>query len=164
MRKFLLILIVLTVLPFAVFAEWAFGPAAFLKSPVLVGQPVDVDNLNVNQFSFGADARLKVAFFQGEALLLLSLGEQSSINSYLNVGVALDIAFVRLSLGAGPNINFNLGSNSFVQAGFNAKAGVDFMLGDVSLGMSYIMALNVDNGPYVDTGSGLLGIQLLFWL
>ncbi len=164
MKKKLLILIVLIVLPFAVFAEWGIGPAAFLKSPVLVGQPVDADNLNVNQFSFGADARLKVAIFQGEALLLLSLGEQTSINSYLNVGLAVDIAFVRLSLGVGPNFNFNLGSNSLVQAGFNTKAGVDFMLGDVSLGMSYIMALNVDNGLYVDTVCGLLGIQLVFWL
>jgi len=164
MKKILLIFFVLIILPIAAFAEWGIGPAAFIKSPVLVGQPLDTDNLNVTQFSFGPDFRLKVIIFQAEALLLLSLGPVNSINGYLDVGLAVDIAIVRLSLGVGPNINFNLGPNSLVQAGFNAKAGIDFKLGPVSLGLSYIMALNVNNQIYVNTGSGLLGIQVLFWL
>ncbi len=164
MKKLLLILCVLIIVPIGAFADWGIGPAAFLKSPVLVGQPIDTTNLNVNQFIFGADLRFKASVFQAEALLLYAPGEYSSINGYFDVGIAVDVAIVRLSLGVGPNINFNLRPNSLVQAGFNAKAGVDLMLGPVSLGLSYIMALNINNGVYINTGSGLLGIQVLFWL
>jgi hypothetical protein len=78
--------------------------------------------------------------------------------------VALDVAILRLSLGIGPNFVYNLGgSSSPWQAGLNAKVGADLKLGPVSLGLSYIMAMNLDNGFYVRTASGLLGAQVLFW-
>lgn len=165
MKRLLVILAVLTILPSMAFAQLGFGPAAFLKSPVLVGQPVDVDQLNVNQFSFGGDVRYRVGWFQAEGLVLYSLGEVSSLDAFLDAGVVVDIAIVSLSLGAGPNFTYNLGSDSPVQAGFNAKAGVDVWLGPVSVGVSYIMAMKVDDDfkVSVQTSSGLLGAQVLFW-
>jgi len=72
MRKLVLVLCVLAILPVAVFAEWGIGGAAFYKSPILLGQPIDTSNVNVNQFSFGGDLRLKLAWFQAEALVLYS--------------------------------------------------------------------------------------------
>lgn len=163
MRKLILIL-VLVILPVAVFADWGIGGAAFYKSPVLLGQPIDTSNLNVDQFSFGGDLRFKLSFFQAEALLLYSAGDTNSINAYLDAGLALDVAILRLSLGAGPNFTYNFGESSPVQAGLNAKVGADVMLGPISLGLSYIMALNLNNGLYINTGSGLVGVQVLFWM
>jgi hypothetical protein len=163
MRKLILIL-VLVILPVAVFADWGIGGAAFYKSPVLLGQPIDTSNLNVDQFSFGGDLRFKLSFFQAEALLLYSAGDTNSLNAYLDAGLALDVAILRLSLGAGPNFTYNFGESSPVQAGLNAKVGADVMLGPISLGLSYIMALNLNNGLYINTGSGLLGVQVLFWM
>jgi len=164
MKKLFLILAIVVILPVAVFAEWGVGGAAFYKSPVLLGQPVDLGNLNVDQFSFGGDVRLKLGWFQAEGLLLYSAGDIDSLNLFLDAGVALDLAFLRLSLGAGPNFTNNFGQSPAVQAGLNAKVGADVKLGPISLGLSYIMSLNIDNGIDIATSSGLLGIQVLFWL
>ncbi len=164
MRKLVLVLAVLCIFSVAAFAEWGIGGAAFYKSPVLIGQPLDTANVNVNQFSFGGDLRFKLAWFQAEGLLLYSAGDVQSLNMYLDGGVALDVAILRLSLGIGPNFVANLGQSSFLQAGLNAKIGADIKLGSISVGASYIMALNLANGVNVQTSSGLLGIQVLFWM
>jgi hypothetical protein len=164
MKKLILILIVLVILPVAVFADFGIGGAAFYKSPVLVGQPIDTNNLNVDQFSFGGDLRYKLGWFQAEALALFSTGSLSSFNLYLDAGLALDIAILRLSLGGGPNFAINFDESTAIQAGLNAKIGADIVLGPVSFGLSYIMALNIKNSVSVQTSTGLLGAQVLFWL
>jgi hypothetical protein len=164
MKRLILILGILVILPTAVFADGAIGGAVFYKSPVLLGQSVDTENLNVNQFTFGGDARLKLTWFQAEALLLYSAGDVNSLNLFLDAGVALDVAILRLSAGAGPDFVFNFGEDSPAQAGLNAKIGADLMFGPISVGLSYIMAMNIDNGLYVRTSSGLLGAQVLFWM
>jgi hypothetical protein len=164
MRKLVLVFAVLCIFSVAAFAEWGIGGAAFYKSPVLIGQPLDTANVNVNQFSFGGDLRFKLAWFQAEGLLLYSAGDVQSLNMYLDGGVALDVAILRLSLGIGPNFVANFGQSSILQAGLNAKIGADIKLGSISVGASYIMALNLANGVNVQTSSGLLGVQVLFWM
>lgn len=166
MRKLVLVLLlaVLAMLPVAVFAELGIGGAAFYKSPVLIGQSTDTDNLNVNRISFGGDLRFKLSWFQAEALLLYSAGDVSSLNAYLDAGLALNVAIVRLSLGVGPNFTYAFDESSPAQAGLNAKVGADLVIGPISFGLSDIMAMNIDNGLYVNTGSGLLGAQVLFWM
>ena len=164
MRRLVLILAVLAILPAAVFADWGIGGAAFYKSPVLLGQSVDASNVNVNQFSFGGDLRFKLSWFQAEGLLLYSAGDIQSLNLYLDAGLALDVAILRLSLGIGPNFVYNFNQSSPAQAGLNAKIGADLMLGPISVGASYIMVLNLSNGVNVQTKSGLLGVEVLFWL
>jgi hypothetical protein len=173
MRKLVLILVVLVILPVAVFADsappslisWGIGPAVFYKSPVLLGQPTDTNNLNVNQFNFGGDLRLKVSLFQAEALVLYATGNGvNSFNTYLDGGLAVDIAILRLDLGIGPNFVYNSDSNSGAQVGLNAKVGADILLGPISVGLSYIMELNINNGVQVSTGSGLLGLNVMFWM
>jgi len=163
-KKLVLILAVLVILPGAVFAQVGIGGAAFYKSPYLLGSVPDVGNINVNQFVFGGDLRVKLSIFQAEALLLYSAGEVSSINAYLDAGLALDIAIVRLSLGAGPNLTFTFGDSAPVQAGLNAKLGADIVIGPISFGLSYIMALSLQNGIHPTTTSGLLGAQVLYWI
>jgi len=167
MRKIVLVVVVLMVLSTMAFAQGVgvgIGGAAFYKSPYLLGQVPDVGNLNVNQFVFGGDVRLKVSVFQAEALLLFAAGSLSSFNAYLDAGIALDIAIVRLSLGAGPNLTFNFGDAAPVQAGLNAKLGADIKLGPISFGLSYIMALSLATAPYANIWSGLLGAQVLYWI
>jgi len=164
MRKMALILVVLALLPVAIFAEWGVGATALYKSPVLLGQPVDLSNQNVDQFCFGGDVRLKLDWFQAEGLLLYSSGDIQSLNAYLDAGVALDVAIIRLSFGAGPNFSNNFGTGMAIQAGLNAKAGADIRLGPVSLGLTYIMALNIGNEVVIHSSTGLLGAQVLVWL
>jgi hypothetical protein len=163
-RKLILIFSILVVIPIAVFAEWGVGGAAFYKSPVLIGQPINTASVNVDQFSFGGDLRLKLGWFQAEGLVLYSAGSVSSLNIFLDAGVALDLAILRLSLGAGPDFTANFTNSPPTQAGLNVKAGADLLLGPVSVGLSYIMALDLNNGVDVTTSSGLLGVSLIFWL
>jgi hypothetical protein len=152
----------------AVFADspslisWGIGPAAFYKSPVLLGQPTDTNNLNVDQFIFGGDLRFKLSLFQAEALVLYASGNGvNSFDTYLDAGLALDIAILRIDLGIGPNFVYNSGNNSGAQVGLNAKVGADVLLGPI---LSYIMELNINNGVQVGTGSGLLGLNVMFWI
>ena len=164
MRKFLALIAVAALLPVMVFAQFSIGPALFIKSPVLLGDVINVDISNVNQFSAGALARLEAGVFQTEGLLLLSLGEVNSFHLFLDAGVVLDIAPVFVIFGAGPNLTNNIGSSPVFQAGLNAKAGVDLRLENLAVGLSYIMALNIDSGIRITTRYGLLGAHILFGL
>ncbi|GAB6089387.1 hypothetical protein [Spirochaeta dissipatitropha] len=163
MKKVFVILFLSVLLPAAAFAQMSIGPAVFLKSPVLVGQEINIDELNVNQFSFGGNARIRVDWFQADALLLYSVGEVDSLDIYLDLGAALDISIVTLSLGAGPNFTANIGDNRAAQAGLNSKLGVDVRLGELMIGSSYIMALDInENRVRIEKSSGLLGMHVLF--
>lgn len=164
MRKFLALIIIAAILPVVVFAQFSVGPALFIKSPVLLGDVIDVDISNVNQFSAGALTRFQAGVFQAEGLLLLSLGEVNSFHLFLDAGVVLDIAPVFIMFGAGPNFTNNLGTSPVFQAGLNAKAGVDLRLESLAVGLSYIMALNIDSGIKITTRYGLLGAHILFAL
>lgn len=164
MKKIAVLLAIAALSVSAAFADLGVGAAAFYKSPVLIGQPIDLENVNVAQFSFGADVRLKIEWLQLEGLLLYSAGEVNSLVLYADAGLALDLAIVRLSLGAGPSFTGNFDNANTMQAGLNVKLGADLMLGAASLGLSYIMAMNIDNGVVITTSSGLLGLDLLFWL
>jgi hypothetical protein len=105
--------------------------------------------MGVTSLSFGGDVRLKVGLFQAEALVLYSAGEVYSFDAYLDAGIVVDVAAFRLSLGAGQSFTNNMGQGNPIQAGFNAKAGAEVMLGHFSVGISYIMALgaNADDIP-----------------
>ena len=165
MKKVLVILAVMMILPAIAFAQFAIGPAAYFSSPVLLGQSIDIDEVNVNQFSFGVDTRYRVGWFQAQGLMLYSMGDINSLDIFLDAGVALDVAILTLSLGAGPNFTNNFDASPAQQAGLNSRLGADVLLGPVSVGASYIMALDItDSGFSVKTSKGLLGAQVLFWL
>ena len=53
-----------------------------------------------------------------------------------------------------------------VLAGYNVKANADIKLGRISVGLSYIMALIVQDGLFniqPDLKTGMLGANVLFW-
>ncbi len=167
MRKMRICFLALAILPALAFAQTsqvALGPAAFFKSPILLGQDIDLEALNTNQISLGADLRFRVAWFKAEALALLSLGELRSVNVFLDAGVAVDVDLVTLSFGVGPNFTGNFDGSRPVQAGLNARFGLDVLLGMNSVGISYITAFNIEDRITIGTKTGLLGAQLLFWL
>jgi hypothetical protein len=77
-------------------------------------------------------------------------------------GVSLlgqSVAILRLSLGAGPNFTNNFSNSPPVQAGLNAKVGADIKLGPFSVGLSYL-----NSEIAVKTSSGLLDVNVLFWM
>jgi hypothetical protein len=167
MRKIRIGLLAMALIPamaFAQTAQVALGPAVFFKSPILLGQEIDVDALNTNQISLGADLLFRVAWFKAEALALVSLGEVHSVNMFLDAGVSVDVDLVTFSFGIGPNFTGNFNGSRPVQAGLNARFGLDLLMGMNSLGISYITAFNIEDQIVIGTRTGLLGAHLLFWL
>jgi hypothetical protein len=133
---------------------------------VLIGEKPDSSELREGGFTFGADVRFKfLKFLQLEALGLVSVGDSvTSIDLYADAGLAFDLAFLRLSAGVGPTALFILSDvTDPTLLGFNAKANADIKLGRISLGLSYIMGLIVDDGIQLDKSTGMLGANVLFW-
>ena len=169
MKKTLILVLVLAFIPLLSFAELGLGASAFLNNPVLINGDNDVSEWGDGGFTFGADARFKLSILQLEALGLVSLGDQiTSIDLYADAGLALDLAFLRLSLGAGPTVFFLLNdATDPVMAGYNIKANADVKLGRFSVGLSYIMDLIVEDGLFdvkLNRSTGMLGANVLFWL
>jgi len=165
MRKILILVMVLALVPLLSFAELGVGASAFFQSPVLVGQSVDTHALWDGGFTFGGDLRWKfLKILQLDSLVLVSLDEVNSIGLLPNLGLVFDLAILRLSAGVGPTVLFLLNDvTDPALLGFNAKANADIKLGPISFGLSYIMALNFDNGLALDKSTGMLGANVLFW-
>jgi hypothetical protein len=163
MKKTLILVLVLAFIPLLSFAELGLGASAFFNSPVLIGTPIDKSELREGGFTFGGDVRFKLSILQLEALGLVTLGDQKSIDLYADAGLALDLAILRLSLGVGPTVFFLLDSSDPTLAGFNAKLNADVKLGRLSVGLSYIMGLMVEDGIALDKSTGMLGANVLFW-
>ncbi len=163
MTKRVLIVLALCLVPLLSFAELGVGGAAFFNSPVLIGQEV-TSGLFSNGLSFGGDLRFKLAILQLEGLGLVTVaGGSTALNLYTDVGLALDLLFLRLSLGVGPNFTYEFGGADPFMPGFNAKANADIKLGKLSVGLSYIMGLTVDSGIALDKSTGMLGVSVLYW-
>jgi hypothetical protein len=165
MKKTLILVLLLAFIPLLSFADFGIGPSAFFNSPVLIGQDVDKSEIWSNGFTFGADARFKfLKLLQLEALGLVTTGDVTSIDLYTNAGLALDLAILRLSAGVGPTLIFVLDDVADPTVfGFNAKLNADVKLGRLSVGLSYIMGLNLDGGIALDRSTGMLGANVLFW-
>jgi hypothetical protein len=170
MKKTIILVLVLAFIPLLSFADLGLGASAFLNTPVLIGEDPDVSQWGSGGFTFGADVRWKLLkILQLEALGLVSLGEETtSIDLYADAGLAVDLLFLRLSLGAGPTVYFLLNdATNPVLAGYNVKANADVKLGRISVGLSYIMGLVVEGGLFnvkPDKSTGMLGANVLFWL
>jgi hypothetical protein len=145
MKKIVILALVLAFVPLLSFAEFGVGGSAFFNSPVLIGQKL-----------------LKI--LQLDAMALVTLDEVNAIGLYPNAGLAFDLAFLRLSAGIGPTLVFLLDDvTDPTMLGFNAKANADIKLGPVSVGLSYLMGLNFDNGIDLEKSTGMLGANVLFW-
>jgi len=168
MTKRIVLVLALCLIPLFAFADLGLGAAAFFNSPVLIGQDVDEEGLWAGGFTFGGDLRFKLSLLQLEALGLVTFADEAtSLDLYTDVGLALDLLrILRLSLGVGPNFSYAFGDavSDTTMFGFNIKANADLKLGRLSVGLSYITGLTIDDGIAWDKSTGMLGASVLFWL
>jgi hypothetical protein len=164
MKKTIILVLVLGLIPLALFADFGIGGAAFYNSPVLIFQdvPTSSEGLGLEDFTFGANARFKLSLLQLDALALLTLGDAANVKAFLDAEVCLDLLILRLSAGAGPKFDYYFDSGDF-ETGFNAKANADIKLGKISFGLSYIMDMTIDGGINLDKSTGMLGATVMFW-
>ena len=155
MKKTFILVLVLGLLPLALFADFGIGGAAFYNSPVLIGQdvPTSTEGIGLEDFTFGGNARFKLSLFQLDALALLTLGDAAHVQGFVDAEV---------SAGAGPKIDYYFDSGDF-ETGFNAKANADVKLGKISVGLSYIVDMTIDSGISLDKSTGMLGATVMLW-
>jgi hypothetical protein len=177
--KKLLVLLVLVLIPLMSFADLQLGPTAFYNMLITNPGKIDTSKLSISDFTFGADARLNLGIIQGSAYALLTPGDTSPthltptvVNLMLDIGICLDILFVRLSAGIGPDFMLNFadyaGKPQVFEMGANAKIGAELMLGGISLGLTYFVDVNLTEPSSVVSAfsqwNGHLGLSVLLKL
>lgn len=167
--KKLIIVLLIAVLPAMAFAiDFQLGGTAMYKgllSDILDGP----DGITLQDFTYGAEARLGFGIIQGAAALLYYPDELSpQIVALTDVGLTLNLAIVRIGAGIGPNFVIPLeGTVTGIPLGLNLKGAVDLQLGKLSLGVVgyyYIASLSDINADLFTTAQPWVGLTLLYKL
>jgi hypothetical protein len=194
-KKILLVMLVTVMLvPSFLFAKaFSFSLGGVAMYNVLAGDVTDDYSQmgKIENYNFGADLRLKLLMFDITAMGLYN-GKSTTagypeISGIVTAGLAFDLAdFIRVGVGIGPRLSVQndgdswkvyqgdteVGSNfkdALMNAPMTYRAMVDFMLGGVSVGASYMVdtaytfenAREVKNLVDCDWKSGKLGVSLL---
>jgi len=179
--KKLLILLVLAILPILTFADFQIGPTAMYN--FVFNDPTwsEVPKPNsLSDFTFGADARLNFGIIQATGYALINPGSVTGlvymptvVKLYTDIGLCVDIFFVRLGAGIGPNFNFVFSDPNaptkpdMFQLGLNFKAAVDFSLGGIALSLVYLTDFNLTQSGVAklfEKIDGNIGLSVLFKL
>lgn len=167
--KKLIIVLLIAVLPTMAFAiDFQLGGTAMYKgllSDILDGP----DGITLQDFTYGAEARLGFGIIQGAAALLYYPDEfYPQIVAMTDIGLTLNLAIIRLGAGIGPNFRIPLeGTVTGIPLGLNLKGAVDLQLGRLSLGVVgyyYIASLSDINADLFTTAQPWVGLTLLYKL
>jgi hypothetical protein len=167
--KKLMIVLVIALLPALAFADMGLqigGTAMYkgLLSDILDGP----DGITLQDFTYGAEARLNFGLIQGAAALLYYPGTPNEIVALTDIGVTLNLAIVRLGAGIGPNFRIPLGGAiTGVPMGLNLKGAVDLQLGKLSLGLVgyyYLASFSDLTADLFKTAQPWVGLTLLYQL
>ena len=175
MKRILFVCLIL-LLPAAVFAEVQIGGTALYNFPYFADTgPSEID---LSDFTFGADARIRLFIFQASALGLFTPGYTDELDNevagnidlIVDGGLSIDVLLFRLGLGVGPSLRIGLGEGADPYGiGLNVKATAEVMLGRIALGLTYLNQFEFDFADASqlldeDYTKGLLGVSLLFAL
>jgi hypothetical protein len=143
-RKIILVLAII-IAPVMAFADFKVGATAFYNENIMY-----VDSGNVaDNLIYGLETRLKLWIFQLEADALYLDGEYPTIFVPTDLGISLDVWFMRFGLGLGPMLAYSGGSSGFESVDFwNMKATFDINIGSLTIGL--------DGMYFLDTTDGLI--------
>lgn len=136
--KKLFVLLLVVALPVVAFADFQLGAVGMYNGGI---DQLKAKTVGVDDFTFGAEARLKLGIFQGAVTgLYYPMNEDAmrppAIVAVTDVGLAFDLLFLRLGAGIGPNFAIPIGEdNDVAKLGANIKLTTDFRLGNLSLGL-----------------------------
>ena len=174
--KRLIVLLAILIVPVALFAQVQVGATALYNIPYFANDRPEA--IDLSDFTFGADARIKIFVFQASGLALFTPGYTDdlgtnvpgTIDLHVDGGLSFDVLLFRLGLGLGPSFRFGLAPGAETNnVGLNVKATADIMIGDFAVGLTYLnqFALDLANADQLldqSYSQGLLGVSLLFQL
>ncbi len=168
--KKLIIVLVIALLPALAFGlDFQIGGTAMYKGLLSdFINPIGPVDLGLDDFTFGAEARLNFGLIQGAAALLYYPGTPNEIVALTDIGVTVNLAIVRLGAGIGPNFRIPLGGAiTGVPMGLNLKGAVDLQLGKLSLGVVgyyYLASFSDLTADLFKTAQPWVGLTLLYQL
>jgi len=158
-RVLFLVLAALLIMPATAFSAnllgFRIGPSALYNTPMEEIDEFSFEDLEVEDFSFGVDARLNFAVLEGNVLAYFSKASEDvwSVDTLLNAGLSFPVAeILRLGVFAGPRFTFNIGGDDeleefdWLNYGLNLKGSADFMLGNLGLSVFSIVDTNMNIG------------------
>ena len=167
MKKIIIVLALLVALiPAAAFADFQIGVVA-VDPYVSLGGFINGDNLSGSDLAYGLESRLKLWIFQG-AISAFYFPSVETLYAYTDVGLALDLLFVRVGAGIGPNLAFDTQGGGSTTLGWNLKTTLDINIGNLGFGvilltpMDYLSDIRYVLSNYAD--STYLGITVMFKL
>ncbi len=183
--KKILLFVSLIMLTSGLFAQFQIGPTAMLNLQ-LTGEDVQyiaeegasvVNELSIDDFTFGVDTRLNLGLLQIGAYGLFSPGydlsnitDGATIRAFFDAGVTIDLFILRLSAGVGPSMDFLLSENAdsteTFDAGFNMKISADVQLGGIAASVVYLTDVKLtveDISKAFQNINGFVGVSLLFY-
>ena len=181
MKKFFAILILCVFVTTGAFASiLQVGPAANINFNATKAESEVSALKDFNKYQFGAEARVNLFFLQLGANGLVSLPDKNgnwAVNSMLSANLVAGPNLVNLSFGAAIPYVFGFGPdaseitpNSFLEQELMLKAGLNFNLAFVGLGVSYyiptgLAAKNVVSDIQkmkIDFDRGQLSLAVMF--
>lgn len=136
--KKIAILIALTVaISGSVFAKGLWlGATALYNLPMTVEAPA-TPVMEKNNFWFGADATLELfsLFKVDGSILYVPTVDGAFLYATTDVGLSLNILFLNVGLGIGPNFAIPLGNGEVAQVGLNLKPSVGLRLGKIGVNL-----------------------------
>jgi len=140
MKKLLVLFLVLALPIFAFASDFQLGAVGMYTGTI---EQLKAKDVQLDDFTFGAEARLKLSFFQvGTSLLYYPANVDMLLPPYLvaltDVGLSVDLSLLRLGVGLGPNFSIALGPEGAGQPasfGLNMKLVADVNVGNISVGL-----------------------------
>lgn len=131
MKRLILVFLMAVIATFA-FADFRLGAVGMYN-----GDFSDLSTTQLSDFTFGAEAKLNLSFFQVSADLLFY--PQLDGNCYFlglaDAGVSFKLAIFRFGLGLGPNLAFSLTDSTPAMFGLNLRPSFDIEIGNLSIGL-----------------------------
>jgi hypothetical protein len=168
--KKIIVLLVLLMVPVLAFAQLWVGGVGMYESTL---DNLKAGNVSASDFTYGLEGRLSLGVFQGGLTALYFPGyipEWDMAAIMADAGLSVNLLFVRVGLGAGPNYLMYLDSTSPSDAmpfGVNLKASADIEFGYMSVGLvGYYLFNNFKELLKADYSSAVpyLGVSVLFQL
>lgn len=132
MKKILLLVLLVAIIPAFAFSDIQIGGIAMYNSDQSAAT-----SLNMARLSYGGEARLKLWILQGGiSALYVPDPKTPSIAALTDLGLALDILFLRFGAGIGPNFSYKPSASSRLSAsGLNMKLSGELIVGPFCVGL-----------------------------
>ena len=161
MKKILVILLVLAIIPAAIFAKgFSVGVGVTAATGATISSVMETQQVDPQVFAYGGYANVKLFLFSVNATMfpIFSEGQQYiPFTGDLSANLAVDISILRVQAGLSVNYfgstdfdewKFQFENENIMDAPLSLRAEVDVILGDLNVGVWGILPTTLTLGTF----------------